>query len=698
MFVKFEKSFSTVRFRIFISMGLFFLVGNIFAADSLDDLNYENDLSVSLLVRIFGPLVPVPLGFYASENILSHLLVYLLPIASMIGVLIASFLVYFSSLSTASQGKILGAQFSGINIPLRLVAGLGFLVPDQYGFPMIQKIFMWFILNGIVLANSLWVQVVDNYQVGNLLNNQKVLTGASTGSDDSGVDRLMRTLFIAAVRAQYEKDSKGLTAIQFQEGIDDLVLDSIPSQPEQEPKPLVFDFSKSENDKEKIEQIALFNSYKAGIINFANQLLGDPLVVAAGRNLFSGKDLDKDMTGVDYDNMFLGSWFFSKKAILKAYLSKADNNTNDEQKKIKNFKEQGWIVAGSYYWPLQSIQQPESNEKSARFVKAVIVDRQDVGKENSRKEKIVGLWNKIVSGGETMSSASQVNNPEAKGYGDLDLDFSFSGVFDKSTDPLLQFVMYCQAKITGLINAVLAVIIGTIPVGIILEMVTPGYIPGAQIATYLGIITVMALMSLISILIAPLAIGALYVPLLPLIIFFSATIGWVVKVIEALVAAPIVAVALMEPTEDDFGRVSQAGMMLLNVTFRPVLMVAGLIFAARIITVALYIVGVTIAYFDTAFSTGNLVFIDSFIWNVSKIGVIITIVQVTAARCFSLIYLLPDKVFSWIGIRPDQSDTKGLIDDVKRGMDDALKQVDGFFKFAAVLQKSLSQSMKMRNG
>ena len=70
---------------------------------------------------------------------------------------------------------------------------------------------------------------------------------------------------------------------------------------------------------------------------------------------------------------------------------------------------------------------------------------------------------------------------------------------------------------------------------------------------------------------------AIYLPLIPFIIFLLSSLGWFICVIEAVIAAPMVAVGLMWPEAQNeiLGRAEPAIMMLLNLFLRPVLMILG---------------------------------------------------------------------------------------------------------------------------
>jgi len=80
-------------------------------------------------------------------------------------------------------------------------------------------------------------------------------------------------------------------------------------------------------------------------------------------------------------------------------------------------------------------------------------------------------------------------------------------------------------------------------------------------------------------------ITAYYVPLLPYLIFTFGAIAWLMAVIEAMVAGPIVALGVTHPEgHEAFGKGEQAIMILMNVFLRPSMMIIG------------YIAGIALSY------------------------------------------------------------------------------------------------------
>ncbi len=93
-------------------------------------------------------------------------------------------------------------------------------------------------------------------------------------------------------------------------------------------------------------------------------------------------------------------------------------------------------------------------------------------------------------------------------------------------------------------------------------------------------------------------ITAYYVPLIPYMIFLFGAIAWFMAVIEAMVAAPIVALGVIHPEGHDiFGKGEAAIMILMNVFLRPAMMIIGFITAISLCYVGVWVLN---AGFDRA--------------------------------------------------------------------------------------------------
>ncbi|WP_321922970.1 DotA/TraY family protein [Paraburkholderia guartelaensis] len=143
------------------------------------------------------------------------------------------------------------------------------------------------------------------------------------------------------------------------------------------------------------------------------------------------------------------------------------------------------------------------------------------------------------------------------------------------------------------------------------------------------------------------AMLSIYIPMLPFIIWFSGVVSWYAVVGESMVASPLWAMTHLDGEGEGMGQRSTHGyIFLLNVMFRPVFMEIGFVLAGAGIVVLGTLLN---TMFGVAMQNAQY---DSTTGLVSIIGYIVLYVGMCQTLCnstFSLIHLVPDQVFSWVG-------------------------------------------------
>ncbi|MDR6384015.1 DotA/TraY family protein [Paraburkholderia caribensis] len=143
------------------------------------------------------------------------------------------------------------------------------------------------------------------------------------------------------------------------------------------------------------------------------------------------------------------------------------------------------------------------------------------------------------------------------------------------------------------------------------------------------------------------AMLSIYIPMLPFIIWFSGVVSWYAVVGEAMVASPLWAMTHLDGEGEGLGqRPSHGYIFLLNVMFRPVFMEIGFVLAGAGIVVLGTLLN---SMFGVALANAQF---DSTTGLVSIIGYIVLYVGMCQTLCnstFSLIHIVPDQVFSWVG-------------------------------------------------
>ncbi|RUR13665.1 type IVB secretion system protein DotA [Legionella sp. km772] len=234
---------------------------------------------------------------------------------------------------------------------------------------------------------------------------------------------------------------------------------------------------------------------------------------------------------------------------------------------------------------------------------------------------------------------------------------------------------------------------------------------------------------------------AYYIPILPYMIFTFGSIAWLISVIEAMVAAPIVALGVTHPEgHDAFGKGEAAIMLLMNVFLRPAMMIIGYISGIALSYVSVWVLN---AGFEHAISFvqapgekpsaaqvllpqvqhnsdyGNSLTggtsggsgtggysdwagIFAFFFSILVYTTMyITLVQ----KAFTLISYLPDKVLRWIGGSPESLGgesaqwgdemVKGKMGEASKATQDAQGQMNK--QMGAHAQKAIGSLRKKMN-
>lgn len=149
--------------------------------------------------------------------------------------------------------------------------------------------------------------------------------------------------------------------------------------------------------------------------------------------------------------------------------------------------------------------------------------------------------------------------------------------------------------------------------------------------------------------------GAFYgvlLPVVPSLIVIFALIGWLLLIVEAILASPLIALGLAHPSgQQFFGASEQSSMLLLMLFLRPMLIFVGVIVSIAISHCGLTMLNYAIEVFILDLITGTSWWIDGVMLLMLMViyGYIAFLVLV---QSYTVIGMLPDKVSAWIGSGP----------------------------------------------
>lgn len=238
-------------------------------------------------------------------------------------------------------------------------------------------------------------------------------------------------------------------------------------------------------------------------------------------------------------------------------------------------------------------------------------------------------------------------------------------------DPLLAhalFGRYIMLIIEGSFLAIIALILVTVAGSII-----PFAGPFFATLTLLLIGLVAILSPLFGVLWTLGAMLSIYCPLIPYMIFTMGVVGWLLTVIEAIVAAPIIALGLVMPAGDEMGKVGAALTILANIFLRPMLMIFGFLLASNLFRAVIQLIDYGMADVFKTIAVGTIFSV------IVVLFVYVTFIVSVTNICFSLIYAIPDKILRWIGGHGESTNV-GNLDEVKSKAQGVSSEVGGGIK------------------
>jgi conjugal transfer/type IV secretion protein DotA/TraY len=140
---------------------------------------------------------------------------------------------------------------------------------------------------------------------------------------------------------------------------------------------------------------------------------------------------------------------------------------------------------------------------------------------------------------------------------------------------------------------------------------------------------------------------AVYIPMLPFLVWFGGVIGWITVTAEAILAAPLGAFAHLEAEGEGLGqRTQHSYLFLVNMLFRPVLMVMGFFVAMGAVTALGWLLN---ALFATSMANAQMNTWTGLVQFLGFVFVYWSLALTVVTASFQLIQIIPDVATGWIG-------------------------------------------------
>ncbi len=157
------------------------------------------------------------------------------------------------------------------------------------------------------------------------------------------------------------------------------------------------------------------------------------------------------------------------------------------------------------------------------------------------------------------------------------------------------------------------------------------------------------------------AILGVYIPFIPSVIYIFSILAWIFAVIEAMVASPLITIAMAHPDgQEVMGRGEQAIILLVGVFLRPVLSLVGMLVAISFSAIAIELyndiyLNIMPLYLDVAYSSDLHPSLFVIFFASGFVILYVYALLVILEQCYSLIYMVPDRILRWLGGQADMA-------------------------------------------
>lgn len=750
--------------KILASLLLLLVSGSALAGDSaVTDPAVANhtDLSINFLDQIFGNVGNTLHG--TTGQMLGHLFYKLNEGIIIIAGIWLAYTVFTIVIRSAQEGSFMGANKNVALAFLKIAFGFSLLIPSPAtGYSLLQDVVMKVVVGGVGLADATWRNGLQYVQDGGTLWHRP----ADSGDGNKIISNSTVKSVLGGTSASGTHTGPGEQI--FADEV--CMLSSTDNQPQSKTSPplqysVITNDSNQTYDFPGIGNNAPLGpgDTKCGSVSwnvrsacsdptsskctYAKYAVGEMitnLLPAAKREYCSQHSSAPSCSGLasggvkdQNTEVFFGSLVNYVNSILPVVQM---NKKNSEKAKdfIKEAEKEGWLSAGRYYWDLSQVQSHYKSvsdvanyapptPKMPTLAGAPLKDAKNAVSDSYTY--IPGVYKKLnyfrhgQNAGDTGDVGVHIDFP-AKYKSNKALSVLYSLLFPLVHN-IIHLLMMFKTGAHGLmgydpilflhnVGMYCISIAGDIWIGWTIALGVALLISSFCTAFVNFQVAVNGIFDWIKPLLIILAgtlwgtgfLLAFYLPMYPYIIFTFGVIGWFIAVIEAMVAAPLVAFGLTHPEGHDFlGEAKQSLILLLGAFLRPVLMVIGLIGAMILSYVSLRMVIYTFSGFVTDLfytvapssgaASGNILLaaaklMQHAMWQSGASGnltgivvalllfpltlVIFTaLVYVVTTYCFSLIFVLPDNILKWIGGPQSQSMAAEMAKTVQGAMSSATK-------------------------
>lgn len=655
------------------------------------------DTSVDFLHEVFGKIVNIvasggdPRGADV-DDVLGKMMSVFNTAVLFLGMVFVGYTTIKGTIDSAHDGEVLGRKMSEIWVPIRTVGGTALILPLASGYSTLQIGVLWLALQGVGIADAIWSAAINQVAQDNMIANPIIPDARPLAAN------ILRFEVCAAAMNKQYADSNRNTRIQAMavprtmSNTGDMsnvnVLDAIPPvgiydavKNYANSRYTVIDYkwravdSNGNPDGTYINPdvcggISWKESWESSEGNANTKVIKAPILAAhasAVKNMITELHpvAQQIVAGQKPAPGAIDAATANYVSALRSAAKTAVQNTNDKARAdfLKTAESSGWIFAGTWYnhiVKMNDVMQSTLNSLPASEPISIIDGRETrEALQNYQDAMAVAneyAKNRVADVKSVYYRETDVRAPQdgegAWEYIKKLISAPFMGAINQMTEEIAgsnlnhmsQMKSFGDTIVVAGEGLLISSAVGAGAANSWLAQGTAkiGFDAGATLAMLSSSITLLSW--------AAIGFGttlSVYAPLIPFITWIASVVNWFVLLIEAVLAAPIWAVAHIHPDGDDaVGRGGQGYMMILSLVMRPALMLFGLV-TAMLLTQP--ITGLVNAGFMSAVSgvqADSVTGVASFLGYVAVYVIIMTTVLHTV---FSLIHWIPDNVPRWIG-------------------------------------------------
>ena len=617
----------------------------------------SGDKSMQILDALFGK-IGVFGGMSGSDAFFSIITV-LNAAALTIGGILVAYTIIVGTANTAHDGEMLGKKFSSVWVPIRTAMGSALVLPVIKGsYCLMQLIVAWLVVQGIGLADQAWSAYTSS---------ANLTQSVSVGLQQPNVSTLGYNVFESLVcmnklaSPQTEAEQVAIANSKF----------GITTQDNLTNIKYLF------GDKNQASGLSLDSCGSVTVPLYHMPTLG-PSTGSAISGLFNvGQSIARTKTLVDdqnrdtitliktlqpvaqkfvqtnqLDSASIDSAISAYEAQIRQDAANLTSQMSPYQDISKYAAQDGWISEGNYYMKLASLSNMINNSmldvpSSIGPTKALssplwgnqisTTIRPLISQLNAQNKGVATFGIANQDGGSSSGWLSTIAKTVTSGF---DFNIIMKKIFTSSFNFVIDPTQNPVITASNMGHWLLGIGSAAFGVGITL-MATVGNAPGVGLAIATVMLSVVPMMLMTGILLSYI------IPMMPFFIFLGAFIGWLIMVVEAMIAAPLWAVMHLHPSGDDVtGKGGNGYYLVLSLLIRPLLMTFGFV-------AALTIIQVLGQYY-------NEIFADVFVSTQTNSNFLILIlgmilsgffygggVYILIKRSFALIHEVPDNMLEW---------------------------------------------------